>query len=387
MKRIILAAALAGGATGAAADDGRGVLSEAAEALRLVRSASYEARLEVRGGQSQRVVTGRVVMARIVEFSDPIGGNVAVRGEIRNGDGSSAVETFAAAYDGVKVRRLMDGGRVVLEADPGYGGEELLRGSFGALILGELTADDPFSVDLDAPAVSRLGSQDVAGEACDVIEVREAEAGSTVRWYLGAQDRVPRRRERQFRSAGGNDVESVLTLTALRLNDPVDPAEFRIEAPDGVRVETVGRKPPPQLAVGRIAPDWTMTEGGGRKHTLSEYRGKVVVLDFWSSWCPHCRDAMPTMQRLHDTYTDRGVLLLGVNCRERTPIDAMAFVREKGLTYPVVDGNALAVQYRVGGLPAFYVIGRDGTLVYMHSGYNEQVEAKLEEVIKEAIGH
>ncbi len=384
MKKVILAAVLASGAPAvAAADDGRGVLSEAAEAMRSISSATYEARLEVRGGKTDRLVTGMVVMARIVEWSDPIGGKVAVRGEISSA-GSEAVESFAAAYDGEKVRRLMDGGLVVLQADPGYGGEELLRGNFGALILSELTADDPFAGDLAAPAVSRLGREDVSGEACDVIEVREPDGGATVRWYLGADDRVPRRRDRTFKSAGGNPVESVLTLSALRLNEPVDPAEFRINAPEGAKVETVGRKPPPPLIVGRVVPDWTLTDGEGRKHTLEQYRGKVVVLDFWSSWCPHCNDAMPAMQRLHEQYADRGVAILGVNCRERTAIDKAAYVRQKGFTYPVIeDGDTLAVRYKVGGIPAFYVIDRDGKLAFMHSGFNAEAEAKLESVIKQ----
>jgi thiol-disulfide isomerase/thioredoxin len=173
-----------------------------------------------------------------------------------------------------------------------------------------------------------------------------------------------------------------MVLTNLEVNAEIDPGVFRIDAPEGYTVDIVGRRPPRETKIGDLAPDWTLKGPDGKTHRLSDYRGKLVVLDFWASWCPHCNNAMPAIQRMHEMYEDRGVAFFALNCRDRGDVDPVAYIRNKGFDYFVADGNEAAIQYRVGGLPAFYVIGPDGRLVHRQTGYSPEREKALLEVIE-----
>jgi thiol-disulfide isomerase/thioredoxin len=101
-----------------------------------------------------------------------------------------------------------------------------------------------------------------------------------------------------------------------------------------------------------------------RQVSTAELRGKVVVLNFWASWCLECRPEMPMLGRLQREFSSRGLAIIGVNAREGK--DAVGrYARELGLTFPLVldpDGKISAL-YGVIGLPTTFVIGRDGRAV------------------------
>jgi thiol-disulfide isomerase/thioredoxin len=381
MARIAVSLALACGATAAAqSPDAQSIVDAAAESMLSVRSATYEAQLEVRGGEAWRVATGRVQLARF-DFSDPIGGKVAVQSEITRWDAPGS-EVVQAVYDGEWMRQFRPQAGVLLEGQLGYGGAELLRGSFGDLILRDLVSPQPLASQRRAPSLRWLRRAAAGDVPCDVVEIRFGDDDGYEEWWFGAEDRLPRMLRRRFRSAQGGEVESLLTLADLQVNTDLGPAAFRIDAPDDVTVEMVGRKPPPDLKIGDPVPEWTVTGSDGKRHRLSDYRGKLVVLDFWASWCPYCRQAMPAIQKIHDTYGERGVAVLAFNCRDRGGVDPVAYVRDQGFSYFVADGNRAAIQYSVGPLPYFYVISPTGRLLHRMSGYNAERERELIGVIE-----
>ncbi len=373
---------LAAVALSAQSSDPRTVLQEAAAAMAALRSASYEGRLEMSAAASQRVVTGRVTMER-GEAASFLGGKVAVRGEVAGGSGGP--EKFELTFDGKSVSRLQSKSNSLLQADPGHGGEALLQGPYGGLILRELIAAEPFA-DAASAEATYGGLSAVEGRPAEIVELVPGDGGTVSRWYIDVADRLPRRCERIIRSSSGRDVKWVLTLGNLQTGVTIDPAVFAIKAPvgAGTRVQVMGQKLPTTLKVGDEAPDWTLKDGEGRERKLSDYRGQLVLLDFWSTTCPHCRNAMPMMQNLHDRYGGRGVAVLGVNCRENGRVDAGAYVREKGFSYPVlVDPGEVVVKYRVKGIPAFFIVGPDGRIVHMDTGYNAAKEAALVGLIEQ----
>jgi len=132
------------------------------------------------------------------------------------------------------------------------------------------------------------------------------------------------------------------------------------------------------LAVGAPAPDWKLTDPLGRAHTLSEYRGKVVVLDFWATWCGPCARVMPRMEKLHRKYGGQGLVGFGFNYFETgDPVSAMS---RKGYTYTLLlKGEELAPAYGVESLPVVYVIGADGKVIYSHAGPDHKNLADLVE--------
>jgi cytochrome c biogenesis protein CcmG/thiol:disulfide interchange protein DsbE len=126
----------------------------------------------------------------------------------------------------------------------------------------------------------------------------------------------------------------------------------------------------PSPLVGRPAPAFAlprMTDGSTM--TLGEVRGRVVVLNFWASWCVPCRDEAPALEAVWRRYRDAGVTVLGVNIQDR-PAAARQFVATTRATYPnVIDGpGAASIAYGIYGVPETFVIDRDGRIRVRHVG-------------------
>jgi peroxiredoxin len=133
--------------------------------------------------------------------------------------------------------------------------------------------------------------------------------------------------------------------------------------------EKVQAKPREQLrqqaqtkSVGTPAPDFTLLDLENRRLHLSEVKGRVVLLDFWATWCVPCREALPNLELLHRDFGDKGLLVLGVNTE--APKDQAAFLEKFGYTFrSLVDANETVKNvYGVGGIPAAVLIDKDGNI-------------------------
>jgi thiol-disulfide isomerase/thioredoxin len=131
--------------------------------------------------------------------------------------------------------------------------------------------------------------------------------------------------------------------------------------------------------------DFTLPDIDGEPHALSDYRGRVVMLNFWATWCPPCRREMPSMQRLYAKYRDRGLVVVAVNQWEDEEL-VSEFIRHLSLApaFPILldRENRVAETYGVQGLPTTYLLDRDGNIRFVAIGGREfdhpEVEALLE---------
>jgi len=134
------------------------------------------------------------------------------------------------------------------------------------------------------------------------------------------------------------------------------------------------RKHGPMKLVGDVqgvpAPDFTLPSLDGRKVTLSDFRGKAVLLNFWATWCPPCKVEMPWFEDLQKQYGQDGLIVLGVAMDDSAPATIAKFASALGVNYPVLLGTDKVsddygdVQY----LPTTFYIGRDGTIVDKMTG-------------------
>ncbi|MFH1826135.1 MAG: TlpA disulfide reductase family protein [bacterium] len=128
-----------------------------------------------------------------------------------------------------------------------------------------------------------------------------------------------------------------------------------------------------------IPPNFTLVDLNGGAHSLSEYRGKVVVLNFWATWCPPCRAEMPSMQKMFDTWSQDKYVMLAVNIAQPRE-DVLEFARQNKYTFPILldIDSSVARLYQVRGIPATFIIGKDGQLVQKIVGAREWMIEEIE---------
>ena len=145
----------------------------------------------------------------------------------------------------------------------------------------------------------------------------------------------------------------------------------------------------PNPREGFYAPDFTLDTLDGSTITLSDLRGKSVVINFWATWCLPCRAETPALENAFEQYQDSDVVILGVNLTNQDSVAAVeAFVQEFELTYPILldrDGG-IGYLYQVTGLPTTYFISREGIIrsVLVGGPMSETfIRSKIEALLKE----
>jgi len=127
-----------------------------------------------------------------------------------------------------------------------------------------------------------------------------------------------------------------------------------------------GQPAPRQLAA---APDFSLPQLNGQPLQLSSYRGKIVLLDFWATWCDSCRDETPHLVELQNKYRDQGLQIIGISMDDG-PEPVRDFCRRFQINYPVVMGNAQIGKLYGGilGLPIAFILDRSGRIYKKHIG-------------------
>jgi len=113
------------------------------------------------------------------------------------------------------------------------------------------------------------------------------------------------------------------------------------------------------------APNFTLDSSTGHKSSLSDFRGKVVLVNFWATWCPPCRKEMPAMQHVFESYQDEGFVIIAINAAyQDSSSKADALIASNGITFPILfdtDGN-VANHYHVQAFPTSFFIDREGII-------------------------
>ena len=115
----------------------------------------------------------------------------------------------------------------------------------------------------------------------------------------------------------------------------------------------------------KMATDFTLMNVQGESVTLSQYHGKVVILNFWATWCPPCREEMPSMERLYRKYKDQGLVILAVSADENGKKAVSQFLQRTPYSFPILlDSDSVAQNtYGVFRFPESFIIDREGIVV------------------------
>lgn len=136
--------------------------------------------------------------------------------------------------------------------------------------------------------------------------------------------------------------------------------------------------------VGGIAPEVTFKTLQGKSVALSDYRGKVVLLNFWATWCPPCRAEMPSMERLNRMFSKTDFVLLAVNVEPDGDLTVPAFLKRESHSFPVfLDAEARAQNtYQVYRFPETFIISREGVILNHVIGAREWDDSSVVEYLR-----
>lgn len=141
--------------------------------------------------------------------------------------------------------------------------------------------------------------------------------------------------------------------------------------------------PAQALNPSEVPPPFALVSQGGEIVSLSDFRGKVVYLDFWASWCGPCRHTLPWMQKMQKKYKAQGLEVFAVNVDENKA-DAQKIIDELKPVFTIGfdPTGSVAEKYQLPTMPSSCLIGRDGKIVALHSGFREGDSEEIEEKIK-----
>ena len=133
------------------------------------------------------------------------------------------------------------------------------------------------------------------------------------------------------------------------------------------------------------APNFTVYDLENKPVKLADLKGKVVILDFWATWCPPCLEEIPHFKKLHRQYSGQGLVILGVSLDEAGRDHVKEFMKENSIPYPIAMSNEKIVEDFGGirGIPTTFVIDRDGKIVSKLVGYHDLEE--FESLIKKVL--
>ncbi len=146
----------------------------------------------------------------------------------------------------------------------------------------------------------------------------------------------------------------------------------------------------PPLAAGKHAPNFSVKTTTGKTLTLKSLRGKVVLMDYWATWCVPCRMATPALESLHRRFHHKGLRVVGMSVDDSHSVSHVKpFMKAYHITYTVTtspDANQkAALAYKVDGIPSQYLIDKKGIVRWSQAGYSPDEKAALSRMIKKLL--
>ncbi|MDB5030570.1 TlpA disulfide reductase family protein [Mucilaginibacter sp.] len=164
--------------------------------------------------------------------------------------------------------------------------------------------------------------------------------------------------------------------------DQADIGIATFTVPKGFHLPKPQTTPPLALLTsGTVAPDWTMYSADGKKVSLTQLKGKVVLLDFYFIGCLPCMDAIKPLNKLYEKYKSKDIVIASVTDRDSKKT-VLAFEKQYGIKYPgYVDAAGVVKSYHVDSFPTFYLIDKEGKIANTFIGYSDDFEAKTTTII------
>lgn len=363
------------------AQTGTEILQKSDEKIRTLKAISYNIYSETK----YEKVTADVVIKRGNDLPVFETGMIRLSGLSIDNDGSKQI-TFACNGSGFDFIDP-DTHELVRLENPSYSKISRTRlMGYTLLAMACYWQKEPFIALKDMKSADRMEDTVIYKTPCYKIKIRR-EVNSEIMgkltfesyWFIGKDDLL---------FYGVRSATGIQLLHVKAVNQEVDKSFFELASTQEVKkmtgLEPIGTG---LLSTGSEAPSWTLPSAGPEKISLSSLKGKVVLLDFWGTWCVPCIRTMPEIQAIYDHFKGKDVAVIGVSVETESKADPVGFMKRKGYTYPIVlDGRTITTPYKVAEFPTVYLIDKNGKIIHSEHGGNrenfkEDIISKIEHAL------
>ncbi len=344
-----------------------------------IKSAEFDIIREYKDNQNSIKDTVKIQIKRRSLDLDPLG--FSIRYEYKNG--------MIATFNGLEYRYIVPEEKKVVIADTADKAFRILAGNWitGAvhLILTNYSNIEDMIASKDS--LKNLGAEVYKDEKTFRISFNKMyeEYGiyskDVVNYSIN--DGLPRRYSNNSYMQG-DSIFREYRYSNIKINPELSDDLFSLKVPEGYSVENF-EAPSEQgsMPSGAMMPSFELKDINGKMVNSSSFKGKVMVLDFWGTWCKWCVTAMPKLQELHKKYEkNKKVEVLGISCSEPENAEPKKFLAEHNATYnSLLLGDEVARSFSVNGFPTLFVIGKDGRIVHTKSGFSEDMVEELSKII------
>jgi TonB family protein len=232
-----------------------------------------------------------------------------------------------------------------------------------------------------------------AEHLCDVVQVHyertrqspNAEFGDVLFWIDHSSHLVWKTRMEVTTAVGQSGAKTssfeTTLYTDVQMGRDLPTDTFTFAPPPGSTEQNAGKVDAREALVGRPAPDFKLRDLDGEDVQLTSLRGRVVLLDFWATWCGPCRMTMPKLNHLFKQFHKKEVVILGIN-EDEDPQTVRRFIRDNGYEYPILvtaRGDPVIESYLARSLPTMVIIDKNGVIADYRVGYGSATEDMLRE--------
>ncbi len=246
------------------------------------------------------------------------------------------------------------------------------------------------------------GTENVNGAECYLVtqDISENDTLSNA-FYFGAESKLIMKFVSKIIS---QKTEYETVVSGMEIDKTIEDNMFTQSIPSGFSIDTIkpgpagadgGSAAPGQksaeeeynlLKQGSKAPDFSLSDPNGKSVSLKDFAGKVVVIDFWATWCRPCQMAMPLIQKVYQKYKNKNVVVIGISSNERGKANPAETMKKLGCNYMLLlNGEKITSSYNVPGFPTLYVIDKKGNICYSEVGYDQDLDKKIGDAIDKLI--
>lgn len=347
----------------APAVDARAILNKAAVAVAAVRSVRYDYEFWGQGGAYN---LPRVIgHARFERGPDRLHSRIRVYTEVGAPDHiekKPEPRRLEVASDGVRLTGWSGNGNQYFHGLIAEGAEVMIPSLGGNGTMAPFLENPAYSRELEAGTILTVeGQAEVQGEKCDMVRAIFPDDPTQIVWYFGCEDRLPYRMDQVMANLEG-DTRLILEIRNVEVGVVFDPDIFEIEQREGSTVRVVRS----HLSVGAEAPEFSLEGTDGEQYTLSDFRGRPVLVAIVASSHARSRVILPVLQRLHEDPVNKPVQLLAISHSRFEQGDPIVNLKSLGITLPfLLDGEETAEAYFVRTLGTCYLIGSTGIIEHV----------------------